>query len=101
MFLKIPQDSQENTTVLEFIFKLILKFIFKSILQLKFEICEIFKRTFFTEHLRTTGFCSRSFDILFICMSNILKVLLLVTVLPFLLKLFSVDLFFWYVSDRA
>ena len=55
MFLKISQDLQENTIVLECIFKFILKFIFKSILQVpSCEICEIFKRTFFTEHLRTT-----------------------------------------------
>ena len=56
MFLKIQQDSQENTTVLEFIFKFILEFIFKSILQVSScEICEIFKKTFFTEHLRATA----------------------------------------------
>ena len=54
--LKFPQDSQEKTTALEFIFKFILKFIFKSILQVPFcEICEIFKRIIFTEHRRTTA----------------------------------------------
>ena len=52
--LKNSQDLQENTIVLECIFKFILKFIFKSILQVpSCEICQIFKRTFFTEHLRT------------------------------------------------
>ena len=56
MFLKILQDLQENTTVLECIFKFILKFIFKSILQVSScEICKIFKRIFFTEHLHTTA----------------------------------------------
>ena len=56
MLLKISQDSQENTTVLESIFKFILRFIFKSVLQMSScEFCEIFKRTFFTEQLRTTA----------------------------------------------
>ena len=42
--------------MLECTFKFILKFIFKSILQVpSCEICKIFKRTFFTEHLQTTA----------------------------------------------
>ena len=56
MFLKISQDSQKNTTVLQPILKFILRFIFKSILQVpSCEFCEIFKTTFFTEHLRTSA----------------------------------------------
>ena len=54
--LKILQDSQKNITVLECIFKFILKFIFKSILQVpSCEICETFKRTFFSQRLWTTA----------------------------------------------
>ena len=56
MLLKVSQNSQENTTVLESIFKFILWFILESILKVfSCEICEIFKRTFFTEQLRTTA----------------------------------------------
>ena len=63
------------------------------------EICKMFKKTFFTEHLRMTA---SAVGLLFIGMCNIWKVLLLVTVHLFLLKLFSVDLnFFRYVSDCA
>ena len=63
------------------------------------EICKMFKKTFFTEHLWMTA---SAVGLLFIGMCNIWKLLLLVTVHLFLLKLFSVDLnFFRYVSDCA
>ena len=101
--LKNSLRFTEKTTVLEFIFKFILKFIFNFILRVSScEICEIFKRTFFTEHLQTTASAVGLLGIFFIGMCNMWKVLLLVTVHPFLLKLFSIDLLFsWYVSDRA
>ena len=52
----ISQDSQENTTVLEFIFKFILRFILVSILMVSSrEFWEICKRIFFTEQIRTTA----------------------------------------------
>ena len=55
MFLKVLQDSQENTTALESIFKLILRFILESILKVSScEVYQIFKRNFFTEQVRTT-----------------------------------------------
>ena len=57
MFLKVSQDSQENITVLESIFKFILRFILESILKMSScEFFEIIKRTFFIEQLRTTAY---------------------------------------------
>ena len=97
--LNILNISQENTIVLESIFKFILRFIFKSILQVPCcEFCEIFKITFLTEHLQTTppDLRSRLFDILFRGIGNIWKVSLLVTVYPFLLKLFSIGLLIFF-----
>ena len=60
MFLKIPQNSQENTCVrVSFLTKLQAwgNFVKTKTLAQVFscEFCEIFKNTFFTEHLRTTA----------------------------------------------
>ena len=98
MFLKIPQDTQENTSLLECIFKSVLKFTFKSILQVpSCEICEIFKRTFSTEHLRTSASAVGLLIIyLYVCVitlycaSNSIQIIFNR----------SFNLFF-YVSDRA
>ena len=56
MFSKVLQDSQENTTALEPIFKFILRFILESILKVSScEFYEIFERNFFTEQVGTTA----------------------------------------------
>ena len=95
--LKILKDLQETTTLLESIFKFILKFIFKYILQLSScEFCEIFKRIFFYRTPPDDCFCYRFFDILFVGMWNIRKVSLPVTVHPFLLEFFTIDLLICY-----
>ena len=54
MFLKISQNSQENTCARVFFF---CKFIKKETLAQMFscEFCDISKNIFFTEHLRTTA----------------------------------------------
>ena len=55
VFLNVLQDSQENTIVLESIFKFILRFILESILKVcSCEFCKIFKRTFSREQLQAT-----------------------------------------------
>ena len=97
VLLKILKDLQETTTLLESIFKFILKFIFKSILQLSScEFCEIFKRIFFHRTPPDDCFCCRFFDILFVGMWNIRKMSLPVTVHPFLLEFFTIDLLICY-----
>ena len=58
MFLKISQNSQENTCArVSFLQSEVCNFITKDTLAQVFscEFCEIFKNIFFTEHLRTTG----------------------------------------------
>ena len=53
MFLEISQNSQENTYVRAWSQHLFLK---KTVAQVfSWEFCEIFKNTFFTEHLRETA----------------------------------------------
>ena len=49
VFLEIPQNSQENTVVCNFIKKETLAQVFSC------EFCEISKSTFFTEHLLATA----------------------------------------------
>ena len=64
-FFEISQNSQENTRArVSFLIKLQasgLQFIKKEALPQVFscELCEIFKNTFFTEHLRTTAYVMR------------------------------------------
>ena len=58
MFWKISRNSQENTCDrASFLIKLQTNFIKKETLTqvFSFEFCEIFKNTFFTEHLPTTA----------------------------------------------
>ena len=93
---KVSQDLQENTTVLESIFKFILRFILSLFYRcLPANFANILKEPFY----RTPPdacFCSSSFDISFIGIWNIWKVSLLVTVHPFLLKLFPIDLLIFF-----
>ena len=63
VFLKISQNSQENTCAWIFFFNRLktltaCNFIKKETLaqMLSCESCEIFKKTYFAEHLRTTAF---------------------------------------------
>ena len=72
MFLKISQDSQENTYArVSFLIKLqaapatLLKKILTRVFSSEF--CEICKSNFFTEHLRTTASTIRSVTFVYSC----------------------------------
>ena len=72
MFLKISQNSQENTNArVSFLIKLqaapatLLKEILTRVFSSEF--CEISKSTFFTEHLRTTASTIRSVTSVYSC----------------------------------